>query len=127
MYCEIKVFRINLDSCSDNVRNFNYSKDLGQSPIQSAQNLKACGWENALFTTNFLCLNQTLTFCAPSQIKVFGKYCILMPGHHGVGVGVIFATKFYFTESQGFAWFSPKYTEMQCLRHKTWDESNKFA
>ena len=28
------------------------------------------------------------------------------------GVGVFFATKFYFTESQGFAWYSPKYMEI---------------
>ena len=28
------------------------------------------------------------------------------------GVGVFFATKFYFTESQGFARYSPKYMEI---------------
>ena len=28
------------------------------------------------------------------------------------GLGVFFATKFHFTESQGFARYSPKYTEI---------------
>ena len=31
-------------------------------------------------------------------------------------------TKFYFTESQSFAEYSPKYTEISCLGHKTCDE-----
>ena len=52
---------------------FSLIKDLGQSPIQSALFLKACGQYNTLFTTNFLCLNQTLTFCAPSKIKLETK------------------------------------------------------
>ena len=46
-------------------------KDLGQSPIQSAQNLTACGQDNAYLTTMVLCLNQTLTFSVPSKIKIF--------------------------------------------------------
>ena len=32
------------------------------------------------------------------KIKVFGKYCILMPGLHSVGGGGIFVIKFYSTE-----------------------------
>ena len=75
-------------------------KDLGQSPIQI---LKACGWDNALFTTNCLCLNQTLTFNAPSRIKVFGKYCILMPGRlHGVRGGGIFCDHILFHTKSRF-------------------------
>ena len=35
-----------------------------------------------------------------------------MSGLHGEGGGGIFATKFYFTESQGFDSYSPKYTEI---------------
>ena len=35
-----------------------------------------------------------------------------MPGFYGVGGGGIFVTKFYFTESQGFARFLPKYAEI---------------
>ena len=74
-----------------------------------------------------MCLNKTLTFSAPSKIKVFGNHCILMSGLHGVGGGGTFVTKFYLTKSQGFVMYSPKYTELQCLRHKTCDESDKFA
>ena len=81
------------------VRNW---KDLGQSPIQSAQFLKAFGLDNPLFTNNFLCLNQTLTFCAPSKIKVFGKYCILMSGHHGEGGGGIFCDQILFHRKSRF-------------------------
>ena len=36
-------------------------------------------------------------------------------------------TKFYFTESQRFAGYSPKYMEISCLGHKTCDESDAFA
>ena len=32
------------------------AKDLGQSPIQSAQFLKACGLDNTLFTASFFVL-----------------------------------------------------------------------
>ena len=78
------------------------TKDLGQSLIQSAQILKACGKDNALFTTNFLCLNQTLTFSAPRKIKVFGKYCILMPVLQGVGGGGIFGDQFFFHRKSRF-------------------------
>ena len=35
--------------------------------------------------------------------------------------------KFYFTESQSFAGYSPKYIEIYCLGHKTCDESDTFA
>ena len=36
-------------------------------------------------------------------------------------------TEFYFTESQSFAGYSPKYMEISCLGHKTCDESDAFA
>ena len=36
-------------------------------------------------------------------------------------------TKFYFTESQSFAGYSPKYMEISCLGHKNSDESYAFA
>ena len=36
-------------------------------------------------------------------------------------------TKFYFTESDWFAGYSSRYIEIQCLRHKTRDESDVFA
>ena len=78
------------------------SKDLGQSPIQSAQFQKACGYDITLLTTIFLCLNQTLTFCAPSKIKVIGKYCILMSGLHGVGGGGIFCFRILFHRKSRF-------------------------
>ena len=35
-----------------------------------------------------------------------------MPGHKGLGDGGIFVTKFYVTESQSFAGYSPKYMEI---------------
>ena len=47
------------------------TKDLGQSPIQSAQVLTACGQDDAYLTTIFLCLNQTLTFSVPSKKRYF--------------------------------------------------------
>ena len=46
-------------------------KDLGQSPIQSAQILTACCLDNAYLTTMFLCLNKTVTFSVPTKIKIF--------------------------------------------------------
>ena len=55
-------------------------KDLGQSPIQSAHILTACCYDNAYLTTIFLCINITLAFSVPSKIKIFGKYCMIMPG-----------------------------------------------
>ena len=47
------------------------TKDLGQSPIQSAQVLTACYLDNAYLTTMFLCLNKTVTFSVPTKIKIF--------------------------------------------------------
>ena len=35
-----------------------------------------------------------------------------MPALQGLGGGGIFVNKFYFTESQSFAGYSPKYMEM---------------
>ena len=52
-------------------------KDLGQFPIQSAQILTACGLDNAQLTTIVLCLNQTLTFSAPTKMKKVNKQCLL--------------------------------------------------
>ena len=49
----------------------NLFKDLGQSPIQSAQILTACCLDNAYLTTMFLCLNKTVTFSVPTKIKIF--------------------------------------------------------
>ena len=45
-------------------------KDIGQYPIQSVQILTACGLDNVLLTTVFFCLNQNLTFSAPSKVKL---------------------------------------------------------
>ena len=61
-------------------------------------------------TTVFLCLNKTPTFSAPKKIKIFGKYCILKSGPHGLGGGCIFVTTFFFVAvSQRFVRFSSKY------------------
>ena len=37
---------------------------------------------------------------------------MIMAGHSGLGGGVFFVTKFYFTENQSFAGYSPKYMEI---------------
>ena len=37
---------------------------------------------------------------------------MIMPGLQGLGDGGIFVTKFYFTESQSFAGYAPKYMEI---------------
>ena len=50
-----------------------------------------------------LCLNQTRTFSAPSKIKIFGKYCILMPGLKGLGGGGIFCDKILFHRKSTFS------------------------
>ena len=50
-----------------------------------------------------------------------------MPGLKGLVGGIFFVTKFYFTESQSFVEYSPKYTYLSCLWHKTWDESDAFV
>ena len=77
-------------------------KDFGQSPIQSGNISKICGYDNALFSTNCLCLNQTLTLSERSKIKVYGKHCILMPGLYGVGGRGIFCDQILFHRKSRF-------------------------
>ena len=44
---------------------FDLCKDVGESPIQSAQILRACGKDYIQLTTIFLYFNYNLTFNAP--------------------------------------------------------------
>ena len=60
-------------------------------------------------TTLALCLNQILTFSAPSKKKYFENIAYLCQDSMVKGVGVFFVTNFYFTESQSFVEYSPKY------------------
>ena len=44
-------------------------KDLGQSPIQSAQNLTACGWDNVYSTTTSFVLKSNPNIKCTKQNK----------------------------------------------------------
>ena len=57
---------------------------------------------------------------------VFGISRIILT-HYFYGAGVFFVTKFYFTECQSFARYSPKNMNILCLQHKTVEESDAFA
>ena len=45
----------------------------------------------------FLCLNQSMTFNAPSKIKkkIFEEKCVLIPGPYRLGGGVFFVIFFH--------------------------------
>ena len=68
-----------------------------------------------------------MTFSVPCKIKIFLEILHDYAKTIGIMGRGIFVTKFYFTENQSFAKYSPKYMEISCLGYKTCDESDAFA
>ena len=96
--------------CLSHLSSIFLNLDLRQSPIPSAHILRACVLENATTTTVFLCLNQTITFSAPSKDWKILHINARILGFKGMWV--FFVTKFYFTERQSLAGHSSKYMEI---------------
>ena len=65
---------------------------LENSLVWMTQTVALLPYDSPLFRKNKSALSYY------GKIKVFGKYCILMPGLHSVGGGGIFVIKFYSTE-----------------------------